>query len=160
MTLDGRRLRPGEDFNVSGSGREVRVESAASARPGMHTIAMEAVADRAGNPCREVPVRVTYTSCTDLEVVQFMAHPNPTSGPTEFLCLYPPVEGENVTVEIFSLSGRLLRRLDRESGGARLSWDGKDADGDHVANGVYMVRLLLRCARGRVTRLTRLVVLR
>jgi subtilase family serine protease len=160
VTLDGRRLRPGQDFTITGSGREVWVEAVVSPRRGEHTVAVAAVADRAGNQCGEVPLRVTYTSCTDLEIAQFLAHPNPTSGPTEFLCLYPPVDGEDVRIEIFTLSGRLIRRLVEESGPSRYTWDGKDGDGDHVANGVYMARLQLRCSRGRVTRLTRLVVLR
>lgn len=54
-----------------------------------------------------------------------------------------PLEGQ-VEVCIFDVAGREIRRLEgatRAAGLHRLSWDGKDARGAEVADGVYLVRV-------------------
>jgi flagellar hook assembly protein FlgD len=74
--------------------------------------------------------------------------------------LYPPVADADVSVEIYSLGGRLVRRLRYAPGATDVSWDTRDEDGDAVANGVYVARLVLRSGNGRATALTRVAVMR
>ena len=68
--------------------------------------------------------------------------PNPASGPVE---LSYELQGPGAPVEltIFSVDGRVIRRLDAAPGAAgehRLTWDAADERGRPVASGVYLVR--------------------
>ncbi|MDZ7344683.1 MAG: hypothetical protein ONA90_09250, partial [candidate division KSB1 bacterium] len=50
-----------------------------------------------------------------------------------------------VQVKIYTLSGRLIQVLEMpqaQSGFNALSWDGRDRDGDRVANGVYLYKVI------------------
>ena len=64
---------------------------------------------------------------------------------------------------IFTLSGRKIWSAE---GPARandnaIAWDGRDADGDAVANGVYLYKLEVRTAEGRtLSRVERLARVR
>ncbi len=68
--------------------------------------------------------------------------PNPASGPVELSYeLQDP--GAPVELTIFSVDGRVIRRLDAAPGAAgehRLTWDATDERGGPVASGVYLVR--------------------
>jgi len=54
-------------------------------------------------------------------------------------------DARNVTVEIYGVSGRLVRTLARDAryaaGDHALAWNGRDAEGARVASGVYFARL-------------------
>ena len=48
------------------------------------------------------------------------------------------------SVRVYNVAGRLVRELPTQRGSAGLNeriWDGKDADGDTVASGIYFVRV-------------------
>lgn len=72
----------------------------------------------------------------------FPAHPNPFN-PATALTFELPAR-KKVTLEIFDLRGRLVKRLlkeDRESGYHVVQWRGRDEADRQVAAGVYLVRL-------------------
>ena len=48
--------------------------------------------------------------------------------------------GAEVQLEVFDVGGRRVKAM-RALGGERISWDGQDAAGHRVANGVYMYRV-------------------
>jgi len=81
------------------------------------------------------------------------ATPNPFTGTTS-IGVELPLGGDAV-VEIFTPSGRLVRRI-RCAGMGRgahaVTWDGSDADGRPVASGVYVCRVRAngRSATGKV----------
>jgi hypothetical protein len=82
--------------------------------------------------------------------------PNPTRGQTSIRFAAP---GEPApTVEIYSLAGRLLRRLDvgADGSGAAVVWDGRDDAGRPAASGVYFARLVA----GRLSDVEKIVLLR
>lgn len=62
-------------------------------------------------------------------------------------------DGGRVTIEVYDTSGRLLRTL--ESANGIIEWNGRNAGGEPVPSGAY----LLRCARGGITACTRRVIL-
>jgi hypothetical protein len=79
------------------------------------------------------------------------AGPNPTRGSAELSFEVPAAE--RVTLEVFDVSGRLVRRLiDGEvaAGSHRSIWDGRMDGGELAAGGVYFLRL--ETARGSSTR--------
>jgi len=70
------------------------------------------------------------------------ARPNPFN-PTTTIAFGLP-EPADVSIEVYDVSGRLVRVLERGSRGAgyhRVVWDGKNDGGAEVASGVYFCRL-------------------
>jgi hypothetical protein len=69
------------------------------------------------------------------------AYPNPARGPAHFDLRLP--EQTAVTVEVFDLAGRRVRRLARgpmSPGEHRIVWDGRDDSGTRALDGIYFVR--------------------
>jgi hypothetical protein len=65
--------------------------------------------------------------------------PNPTPGPCRLVC--ETSDPMDLQWDIYTVSGRQIRSLrgDTDSAGARiLEWDGRDGEGDQIANGVYL----------------------
>lgn len=90
--------------------------------------------------------------------------PNPTAGPCRLLCeLSDPMA---VQWDIYTLAGQRLRTLRAEpadAGPCILEWDGRDSQGDEIANGTYL--FVLRgegaSADGReITKTGKLVIMR
>jgi len=65
--------------------------------------------------------------------------PNPTPGPCRLVCdLATPMD---LRWDIYTVSGRRVRSLQGSFGSAGpaiLEWDGRDGEGDQIANGVYL----------------------
>jgi hypothetical protein len=88
-----------------------------------------------------------------LTVTDVFNYPNPfgASG-TEFTFRQNQTSPLAVTVKIYTVAGRLIRTLDAYAPGdsfVRVPWDGRDRDGDVIANGVYLYKLVVRTADGR-----------
>jgi hypothetical protein len=69
-------------------------------------------------------------------------HPNPFS--RRVTIPFVAVGGEVSRVTIYDITGRLIRELSRETDGGSAHvaiWDGRDALGNRVPSGVYLVRL-------------------
>jgi flagellar hook assembly protein FlgD len=88
-----------------------------------------------------------------LSISDVFNYPNPfgASG-TEFTFRQNQTSPLNVRVKIFTVAGRLIRTLDEIAPGdsfVKVPWDGRDRDGDVIANGVYLYKLIVRTADGR-----------
>ena len=74
---------------------------------------------------------------------EVMNYPNPFRRQTSFT--FELNLDAEVRVKIFTLSGRLIRTLEfpnARPGFNMLAWDGRDADGDELANGVYLYKII------------------
>lgn len=68
------------------------------------------------------------------------AGPNPSHGPTSIA--FAPAAGGAAELEVLDLRGRRVRSLVRgDSDGGTLHWDGRDASGRDVPQGLYFVRM-------------------
>lgn len=97
-----------------------------------------------------VPVRVdlhiklSATGVADIPLAFSVLHPSPnpfTETTTLALALPEPVA---VTLSVYDITGRLVRRLDRgvlAAGRHLLRWDGRDESGRSVGSGVYFMRV-------------------
>jgi len=68
--------------------------------------------------------------------------PNPVSSSTSISFSLPAAS--NVSLDIFDVSGRLVRTLSsglKDAGTHQVTWNGKDDSGSRLANGVYYYRL-------------------
>ena len=73
-----------------------------------------------------------------------MNYPNPFSDST-YIC-YNLVGGiKKIRIKILTLSGRLIKDIEPESGLSGFNsvvWNGRDQDGERVANGVYLYKII------------------
>jgi hypothetical protein len=90
-----------------------------------------------------------------LSVTDILNYPNPFTGSgTLFTFRQNLSEPLKVTVKVFTVTGRLIRTIESQSGGdsfVRIPWDGRDRDGDAIANGVYLYKLVVSTLDGRFT---------
>lgn len=110
---------------------------------GKHTITFRAW-DSYNNPT-EKRVEFTVVSSDRLLITELMNYPNPFKKKTYFS--YQLSLPSQVNIEIFTLAGRLIKTIKNASGkpGYNLQpWDGLDGDGDRIANGVYIYKVVAR----------------
>jgi hypothetical protein len=86
--------------------------------------------------------------------------PNPFAEFTEIVCELR--EEGPVRVSVYSVSGRRVREfgLSGHRGENRILWDGRDARGGAVANGVYLVRVSMKSSEGEASLVEPLVRIR
>ena len=88
-----------------------------------------------------VPV---FETTSNYETGKVTFYPNPMKEVTTFSFALTSSAGK-VSLEIFTLSGRRIKSIEKNSVPADYnefcSWDGRDADGDRVATGVYIYKL-------------------
>jgi hypothetical protein len=79
-----------------------------------------------------------------LALREVMNYPNPLRNETSFTFeINQPTA--TVEIKIYTLAGRLIRRLEpveAVSGFNMIPWDGRDGDGDQLANGVYLYKVV------------------
>jgi hypothetical protein len=94
---------------------------------------------------KQIPFRVAASS----DLRSALNYPNPFRTHTD-LAIEATGEMDTLAVTIYSLAGRVVRRLEHPptAGFVRIRWDGRDADGREVANGVYYARVRMT-ARGK-----------
>jgi hypothetical protein len=79
---------------------------------------------------------------SDVGLRNVVNYPNPFTDQTQFLYT-SDVEIENGTIDVFTVSGKKIVRLEippdaRNPGQNAVFWNGRDAAGDEIANGVYL----------------------
>ncbi len=101
----------------------------------------------------EEPVVRSFTfqgAATDVELLELYNFPNPCAGPTRF---YYTLNGsaERAELSVFTLRGRKILETAGPAlrGENMIEWDGRDRDGDELANGVYFYELRVRTLDGR-----------
>lgn len=88
--------------------------------------------------------------------IQFTRHPNPTFDSATLSFDIPGPGPSDVTLRIYSISGRAVRELTRGSydpGSYAIVWDGEDGRGDFASSGIYLCELTVdhRILREKLT---------
>lgn len=158
--VDGRRLPFVElQFDLFESGAErARVTFSPELEPGEHEIAF-LVVDAFGNrAARSFSIRVA----SSLALRDVFNYPNPFAEKTTFtFVLTQPAD--LVQVKIYTVGGRLIQVIEKSdvvAGFQQLAWDGRDRDGDVVANGIYLYKIIARQGSRSVEILQKLGVAR
>lgn len=84
---------------------------------------------------------------------QVMNYPNPLRQRTTFT--FELNLAAEIRIKIFTLSGRLIRTLEAfaaQRGFNMVEWDGRDEDGDELANGVYLYKITATQAQDEAPR--------
>jgi len=90
-------------------------------------------------------------------------YPNPMRNETNFIFNLSGTVSEYLfKIKIYTVSGRLIKELDHNAsiGNNSVIWDGRDNDGDLVANGTYFYKLIVGDEEGPELKIQKLVVLR
>ncbi|MCB2204509.1 hypothetical protein KQI65_07150 [bacterium] len=153
MFLDGHRVWLASDPDVvlsTGAGDEkVHVAFSPTLQDGLHFLAVSGE-DASGNAADTIPYQVRFNVSSEEMVDQVLPYPSPTTGPMDFTFRVrgtaPP---EEARVKIYTVAGRLIRVIDADPsalriGFNRIPWEGRDEDGDDLANGVYFFKLVVR----------------
>jgi len=91
---------------------------------------------------------------TDFEVVgdnivtirDVFNYPNPTAGNTVFTFQHNFDKPVNFKIKIYTIAGRLIQTIERNNTVEKfikVSWDGRDAEGDQLGNGVYLYKIIV-----------------
>lgn len=113
--------------------------------PGLHTLKIKAwdVVNNSG----EIVLDFTVTNDEKLMLTRVLNYPNPFTTKTTFCFEHNrPNEALNVRVQIFTVSGRLIKTLQQTinttgNRSCELEWDGRDEYGDKIGKGVYVYKL-------------------
>lgn len=104
-----------------------------------------------------------FTVNSTLTLEKVLNYPNPMQYETCFsyyLCNDKPAE---VNIKIYTIAGRLIKVInpaDGDVGYNETLWDGLDADGDLLANGLYLYKITARDGEERMELIERLVIAR
>ncbi len=96
-------------------------------------------------------------------VTELNNYPNPMKDRTSFIFnLESNEDAKEVRIKIYTTSGRVIRELTSSAyvGVNQIEWDGRDSDGDIIANGTYLYKLFLSEGGETVSLVQKLVVLR
>ncbi len=109
---------------------------------GHHTIGIKAWDN--SNNSNYVETYFTVVVDSALKIRNVLSYPNPMRNRTQFT--YELSQDANVSITIYSVAGRLLRKLPKVWSTVGFNvypeeWDGTDDDGDLLANGVYLYRV-------------------
>ncbi len=117
--------------------------------PGIHSYKIKAW-DNANNPSI-VEFEATASQSGRITIANMMNYPNPMEEQTEFFFDLSE-SAELAELQVFTLAGRLIKRLHSgrlSAGPNRLfTWDGRDLDGDRVAEGVYIFKIIVHGGLG------------
>ena len=103
--------------------------------------------DASGNFFDSTSSRSVFNVYNNPDLLQVYNFPNPFSDNTNFTFelrgIIPP---EEFKIKIFTVAGRLIKELvpstPLQIGFNQIYWDGKDEDGDEIANGLYFYKII------------------
>lgn len=128
--------------------------------PGEHTLEIKAWDNHNNASVRSLFLRVA--TAEDFRILNVMNYPNPLFRETTFTYeLTQPANG--VIIKIYTVAGRLVKTLSApgDLGFNQTSWEALDEDGDALANGLYLYKVIASGIGGqRREQIGRLVIMR
>jgi hypothetical protein len=107
--------------------------------------------------------KYTLTVSSDFKISGLTNYPNPMKGFTTFLfnlsgCNTP----SSCKIKIYTVAGRLIKEINTSAniGYNQIQWDGRDSDGDYMANGVYLYKLIIEGDNKKESSIQKLAILK
>lgn len=88
----------------------------------------------------------TVVESGSLSIKDVVNYPNPFSSNTTFTFQHNLAKQINARIKIYTVSGRLIKQLENTNiidKFVRIDWDGRDEDGNSIANGTYLYKLIV-----------------
>ncbi|MBI5476387.1 MAG: type IX secretion system sortase PorU [Ignavibacteriales bacterium] len=117
---------------------------------GTHTLRLRAW-DTYNNPSTSETM-FNVVSGTGLTLSHIFNYPNPISNVTYFTFEHNQVNPIDAEVKIYTVAGRLIQAINKKGildKFVKIYWDGFDKDGDRLANGVYLYKIIAKTPDGR-----------
>ena len=120
--------------------------------------------DANGNPAYKNGIEKHFKVSTSAQLLEVYNYPNPFENDTYFTFKLTQIPDE-LKIRIFTVAGRLIREIELSPSDLtydfnRIYWDGRDQDGDRIANGVYFYKIILKKGDETVTKIQKLAVMR
>jgi len=137
--------------------------------PGLHTLTLKAWDVYNNSSTAEIQF-IVHDKDEELVINNVLNYPNPFINYTEFWFNHNSSEPLDVSIQIFTVSGKLVRTLNGQTTGGIKStsnlskdivWDGRDDFGDKIGKGVYIYKLKVRSNQlnKQVEKIQKLVIL-
>ncbi len=104
--------------------------------------------DLSGNIADSASSEVYFVVSSETKLHQVYNYPNPFSDETYFTFRLSQIPQE-IKIRIYTIAGRLIKEIVRSASELnfdlnRIYWDGKDEDGDIIANGTYIYKVFIK----------------
>ncbi|MDO5978114.1 type IX secretion system sortase PorU [Flavivirga spongiicola] len=137
--------------------------------PGLHTLTLKAWDVYNNSSTSEIQF-VVFDKDQELVINNVLNYPNPFVNYTEFWFNHNSSEPLDVSIQIFTVSGKLVRTINGQTtGGIKTTsslsrdivWDGRDDFGDKIGKGVYIYKLTVHSnlLNKKVEKIEKLVIL-
>jgi hypothetical protein len=138
-------------------------------KPGLHTLTLKAWDVYNNSSISEIQF-IVFDKDQSLVSNNVLNYPNPFVNYTEFWFNHNSSEPLDVSIQIFTVSGKLVRTLNGQTtGGIKTTsslsrdmvWDGRDDFGDKIGKGVYIYKLKVHSSllNKTVEKIEKLVIL-
>jgi hypothetical protein len=121
---------------------ELVVDPKSPLKPGEYTLTVYA-RDASGNAADTLDIRFQVSASNGIQ--QVMNYPNPFTSQTDFtFILRGSGQGAGARITIYTVSGKKIRTIiptALRTGLNSVHWDGRDENGNEVANGTYLYRV-------------------
>ncbi len=87
----------------------------------------------------------------DLTIRNVYNYPNPCSGKTQFTFQQNLSKPVDVKIKVYTIAGRLIKEIEQLNLNEKfvvIDWDGRDADGDQLASGTYLYKIIVKSSDG------------
>jgi hypothetical protein len=120
--------------------------------------------DIGGNLADSSSSQVLFVVSSETKLMQVYNYPNPFSNETFFTFRLTQIP-EEMRIKIFTIAGRLIKEILIPSSLLKydfnkIYWDGKDEDGDLIANGTYLYKVILKSTEKTESTIQKLVIVR
>ncbi len=154
---------PDINFSFSSENPKVTVEYTPKLKSGSYTLAVLAknglgtLADSSG-------IIKNFTVNSEAKLLNVYNYPNPFSDDTYFTFKLTRIP-DKMGIDIYTVAGRLINKIiispsELNYDFNKIYWDGKDFDGDRIANGVYFYKIKMKFGDKEITDIRKLAVMR
>ena len=137
--------------------------------PGLHTLTLKAWDVYNNSSISEIQF-IVFDKDQELVIDRVLNYPNPFVNYTEFWFNHNSSAPLDVSIQIFTVSGKLVKTLNGQTNsGAKVTssvsrdiiWDGRDDFGDRIGKGVYIYKLTVKSPllNKKVEKIEKLVIL-
>ncbi len=94
----------------------------------------------------------SVVSGNDLVIRDVYNYPNPFASNTTFTFQQNLNRPLNIKIKIYTIAGRLIKEIKRDfvdEKFVKIGWDGRDEDGNMIANGTYLYKLIVQSSDGQ-----------
>jgi len=131
-------------------------------KDGPHQLSVKAW-DNLNNPTTKL-INFHVVQSDGIVLQNVVNYPNPFTTDTYFTFQTLGSTGSEILIKIYTIGGRLIKTIEgnlvNSDGFNKIHWDGRDEDGDEIANGVYPYKLIIKNGNESREKIEKLVVLK